>query len=263
MPTPKKKPKAKKNVLELINVPKADQHWYVKTQQGICVPYSLADPETRDGLPLYKSVTTMTGQIPKGIGFDKWLGGFPSYELAMEFTAKAAKRGSSVHNAMEHLVLHPKTKLERDQYTNEEWDHLYGMALGLQSLNAKVLWVEQVVWDDDDMTAGMADLYAQVGKEKWMIDYKTSKQISLSHKVQVQKYARAAKKSRNLDVDKMCIIRSAPRARLGYEIEVFDFDERYDEAYAACVLFHKLLYPRAKPAMKTVPTFLSGDMLIK
>ena len=260
MPTPKRKPKAKKNVLELINVPKIDEHWYVKLPDGTVVPYGKAPPDIRDDAPLYKSVTTCTGLVPKEVGFFKWLGNEPSYKLAMEYTHHCAVRGSAVHDAMEHMVLHPGTKLDRATYTDEQWDHLWGMFRGLQSVKPKNIWVENVLHDDDDMTAGMADYFGKVGKEHWMIDYKTSKGIQLSHLVQVQKYGRMAQKM-GMTVDKLCIIRSTAKGGAGFEIKIFDFDEKYDDAYAACVLFHKLMYPKAKPKMKEVPTFLSGDLL--
>tara|TARA_Y100000593_G_scaffold92335_1_gene183598 strand:- start:11161 stop:12021 length:861 start_codon:yes stop_codon:yes gene_type:complete len=43
------------------------------------------------------SVTTVMNVIDKGIGFHKWLGNSPSYELAMDYGNKRAELGTMVH----------------------------------------------------------------------------------------------------------------------------------------------------------------------
>ena len=49
--------------------------------------------ESRQHLP---SVTTIQQIMAKGIGFDKWLASYPSYEDAMAYANKAATEGTTL-----------------------------------------------------------------------------------------------------------------------------------------------------------------------
>lgn len=246
--------------IEFIDIPAKDEHWYVETPDGLIISYYDADSTLRDSWPLFCSTTAITGMIPKTVDYWKWLGNYTSYDDAMKYMKSRAAIGTTCHDAMEHMNKHPKTKLDKTTYTDEEWDLIWGFCRAHKALQIKPLAVEERLADRDDMTAGTADLYGKVGHEYWMCDYKTSKGVYSSHMVQVQKYGRMKQKA-GYPVDKLCVIRSAPTRRDGYELKIFDFDEQYDKDFECALHFFRRLYPKAGPQMKSVPVSLSLDML--
>ena len=58
--------------------------------------------ENRQHIP---SVTTIQNIMAKGIGFDKWLASYPSYEDAMAYANKAATEGTQIHLCLEQLTM--------------------------------------------------------------------------------------------------------------------------------------------------------------
>ena len=58
--------------------------------------------ENRQHLP---SVTTIQNIMAKGIGFDKWLASYGSYEDAMAYANKAAREGTQIHLCLEQLSM--------------------------------------------------------------------------------------------------------------------------------------------------------------
>ena len=56
--------------------------------------------ESRQHLP---SVTTIQQIMAKGIGFDKWLASYPSYEDAMAYANKAATEGTQIQLCQEQV----------------------------------------------------------------------------------------------------------------------------------------------------------------
>ena len=51
------------------------------------------------------SVTTIQNIMSKGIGFEKWLGSYGSYEEAMEYANNAATEGTQIHLCLEQLTM--------------------------------------------------------------------------------------------------------------------------------------------------------------
>ena len=58
--------------------------------------------ENRQHIP---SVTTIQNIMSKGIGFEKWLGSYGSYEEAMEYANTAATEGTQIHLCLEQLTM--------------------------------------------------------------------------------------------------------------------------------------------------------------
>jgi hypothetical protein len=58
--------------------------------------------ENRQHIP---SVTTIQNILSKGIGFEKWLGSYGSYEEAMEYANTAATEGTQIHLCLEQLTM--------------------------------------------------------------------------------------------------------------------------------------------------------------
>lgn len=246
--------------ISFVKIPAQDAHWYVKTPDGLIISYFKAPEDERDDWPLYKSTTKITGMIPKTKDFEKWLGNQPSYEAAQSYMKERGRIGSICHDAMEFINNDPKKILDRREYTDEQWDLIYGFWRAHEELEITPVSVEERLHDDDDMTAGTSDLYGKVGSEYWMCDYKTSKSIYHSHCVQVHKYGRMKQKL-GKPVDRLCVIRATGKGGKGYELKIFDFDEEFDKDFAYALHFHKRLYPRDKPKLKEVPETLSLEMI--
>lgn len=251
--------------IPMLEVPAHDEHWYVRTKTGV-VPYSRYTGKKVAPEKLYASVTTIIGGgVPKPFPYLKWLGDSVSYDAAMEYTARRAVEGTNVHDAMEHMELNPMKNIPREMYTPTEWDMIYGLFRGLQSLGVSMkdidpAMVEMVVYDDDDRTAGTLDLRVCIGGEWWVIDYKTSKLIKIEHKIQVMKYGTMCIK-RGLPVDRVCVMRSAPKAKDGFDYWDGKIDPTYLSAFDNARQMFWFLNPKAGPKMKSVPEHLSLSYL--
>ena len=76
---------------------KVEQKFMVKRQDTpIGRVYRHEDEDTGEKADIY-SVTTILNVIDKGIGFNKWLGNSPSYEIAMDYANERAEIGTMVH----------------------------------------------------------------------------------------------------------------------------------------------------------------------
>lgn len=248
--------------IPMLTVPAADEHWYVRTADGIVAHSKYTGPVPQPG-KIYCSVTTVIGGgIPKPLPYLIWLGNMPSYKDAQEYTMFRAREGTNVHNTLETMAVHPTVSITRDTLTNPEWDMVWGIFRGLRALGVKDIdpaFVERILWDDDDKTAGTADLRVCIEGVWWVIDYKTSKQIKLEHKIQVMKYATMYKKM-GFPVDRVCVLRSS-EGKDGYEMWLGDVRDDYLEAFEHARWMFWFLNPKAGPKMKEIPTELSFSML--
>ena len=249
--------------LSLLQVPADESHWYVRVPKGV-VPFSRYVGPKPEKDKIYASVTTVIGGgIPKPFPYYKWLAGRGSWAQAEREVKDAQERGLRVHDALESLGLDPKVKVKHDAHRPEEWDMIWGIFRGLRTVGVKKVdpkCVECLAYDDEDHTAGTVDLYASVGKEKWVIDYKTSKLIKLEHKIQVMKYGTMLRKM-GKTVDRVCVIRSAERAEDGNEVWIGKIDEDYLAAFEHARWMFWFLNPKAGPKMKEIPEFLSLSLL--
>ena len=76
---------------------KVEPKYFVKRQDTPAGRvYRYTDDDQANNADIY-SVTTVLNSIDKGVGFHKWLGNSPSYELAMEYGNKRAELGTMVH----------------------------------------------------------------------------------------------------------------------------------------------------------------------
>lgn len=246
----------------MLTVPAADEHWYVRTGDGI-VPHSKYAGPTPEPGKIYPSVTTIIGGgIPKPFPFLKWLGNYTSYDDAMEYVAHRAKEGTAVHGAMEFMTVNPEKRLDPQGYSNVEWDMIWGLFRGMQAIGVKQVdpqFVERILYDDDDKTAGTADLRVCVNGEWWLIDYKTSKMIKVEHKIQVMKYGTMYKKL-GFPIDRVCVLRSA-ESKAGYDMWVGDIKEDHLQAFENARQMFWFLNPKAGPKMKEIPEYLSLSLI--
>lgn len=248
----------------MLTVPAADEHWYIRTADGI-VPHSkYTGPVPQPG-KIYASVTTVIGGgIPKPFPYLKWLGNYTSYDDAMAYTMMRAREGTNVHDGMESMSVNPGVKLNMHDYSPTEWGMIWGLFRGLKAIGVSPSsidpqFVERVLWDDDDRTAGTADLRVCINGEWWVIDYKTSKMIKVEHKIQVMKYGVMYQKL-GMPVDRVCVLRSADSEK-GYDMWIGDVRKDHLAAFENARQMFWFLNPKAGPKMKEIPEYLSLSMI--
>lgn len=183
-----------------VQVTIADERWYIRT---------LEDGSTIE----YPSVTWITDHYPKGIGYYRWLAnqGWDNAEEAMQ---AAGRRGSKVHEAISLLLLGNKLSMddklrntdtgEPEDITLEEWEAIMSFVAWHQEYKPKMLANEKTLFNEEHRFAGTADFICEIAGEKWLIDFKTSKDVWPSHELQVSAYAHALPPE--LKPDKLAIL---------------------------------------------------------
>jgi hypothetical protein len=168
----------------IVQITIADERWYQKGE--LFVP----------------SVTWITGHYPKGIAFYKWLAD-KSWDEAEAIKAAAGDKGSKVHNAIMDLIAGKKIDMdskylnpssgETEELTLEEYECLMSFAEWFNANKPKVLHNEVVVFNEKEGYAGTVDLICKIGKEYWLIDFKTSQNVWPEYELQVSAYKHALK----------------------------------------------------------------------
>lgn len=245
MPQPKPK-------LELIEKNIGDQHWYPRKEEE------------------YASVTTVLGGgFPKNPYFLKWLANMPSEKEANAFRDSRAVEGTNIHNGAEFMVKNRLKGLRESAFTEKEWDMMFAFfkwEAEMKPYQKSKKHVEMVVYDDELKVAGTFDRYCQIGGLWYVIDYKTSKQINLSHKIQATQYGKMARAA-GLEVDRVAVLRLSDSERKPYEwwegsIEDKRGRERLEAFEHALWFFHYLPWTNSDgPKTKQTPKSLSLSMI--
>ena len=176
----------------IVRVTTTDERWYARPS---------TDPTT--GLPVYDyvpSVTWICEHYPKGIGFYKWLAS-TGWDESQALKEAAGDKGSRVHQAisalldtrsarLDDLVMNPSTA-QTEPFRLEEYGALMSFVAWHNAALPVVLAKDLVVWNDTYRYAGTIDLLCQIGAERWLIDFKTSQGVWMSHKLQVSAYKHA------------------------------------------------------------------------
>ena len=153
----------------------------------------------------FYSVTTIIDCLDKGVGFARWLGNSLSYDHAMEYANEAATVGNMVHAYLMYLVWGEEIDTSKGFYDNNTHQvlpvknavkkRLLGFLKFYNELKPNVLATELSLYNDRSYRskhiypfAGQVDLVADIGKEKWLIDYKTGKEYKHSHELQLTAY---------------------------------------------------------------------------
>ena len=177
----------------IVQVTTTDERWYIRAS---------TDPIT--GLPRHEfvpSVTWIAEHYPKGIGFYKWLAN-TGWDESQALKEAAGDKGSKIHTAVA-LLLAGKTVKMDDAITNpstgnpepltlEEYQAVMSFKAWHDATKPVLVAADQVVWNDVDGYAGTVDFVCAIDGQLTIIDFKTSKAIYPSHRMQVSAYKRAA-----------------------------------------------------------------------
>jgi hypothetical protein len=157
----------------------------------------------------FASSTWISGYVPAK-DLTRWVGEVGGEE-ANKIKTERGDFGSIVHVACEKLgrggeVNHddvfPDGRGGTRELTAEEYEAVLSFARWAKEVKPEFLQVEKTVFNFDYKYAGTLDLMAKIDGKVWLIDLKTSKNIYLSHRVQLSSYFHAD----GVKADKMAIL---------------------------------------------------------
>jgi hypothetical protein len=158
------------------------------------------DPET--GLPTYEyypSSSWVAGYYYQGKQLQEWMkkNGAESDTILME----AAARGSKVHNAIEKIIAGETLEMDtlvfngqsgkEEELTTDEWEVVKSFVDWNNEVKPTYLLSERIVISKKYKYGGTLDAVAKIGDTTYLIDFKTSKAIYPSHRIQVSSYKQA------------------------------------------------------------------------
>lgn len=165
-----------------------DERWYM-------VPS--IDEETR--LPFYKfipSVTWITGYVPKGIEFYKWLAG-KGWDKTEAIKAEAGEKGSKIHKCCEMLLAGETVSMEtkiangdgiEKELTPEEYGAVISFKTWYDKMKPKTLLGEINLISEQFNFAGTVDYVARIKGQLYIVDFKSSQYVWPSMKAQISAY---------------------------------------------------------------------------
>lgn len=190
---------------------------------------------------------------------------YPAHELAEwrgdvgnkradEIMNEAGEDGNFVHAAIERI-------LKGEEVTTIEIEKQFSSRRSLKvkrclkafmdwhaEFKPKTIGLEYAVWGDG--YAGTVDLKCEIEGEIYIVDFKTSKSIHNSHKVQIAGYGMADSK-----VDKIALLHLGNTTKKKYSFLVQDDEDRakYEGQCKMAVSMFHTLNPNAKPTDETFP----------
>jgi hypothetical protein len=138
----------------------------------------------------YPSITHVLSAFPKGPHYEDWLMkyGFNSKVLA----AKAADEGTQVHELVERYLNGEEIKFlnEREQpiYDPEIWKMFLNFVDFWETYKPTLIEAEVHLFSDKLKIAGTCDIVCEIDGEIWILDLKTSNQITQTYEIQTSLY---------------------------------------------------------------------------
>lgn len=141
---------------------------------------------TDDDKTFYPSVTTVLGVYPKGKQFEDWLKtvGLSANDIVEE----AGIQGTKVHDAILSLCQGIELFWAKDgveQYTEFEWIMIMRFNDFYTRYQPKILATEQKVISHHYKLGFTLDVVVEMEGQRWVLDYKTSKNVQPTHELQV------------------------------------------------------------------------------
>jgi len=205
----------KKIVDGVVRVTTTDERWYLKD----------GEPEP------YTSSTWIASYVPsKELAI--WMAkmGWDEAELVKR---EAGARGSRVHKGIEVLsagseVFHNDSftdgEGEMAELTADEYEAILSFKQWYDEVKPKFLKTEHTVFNKEHRYAGTLDAMCEIGGEIWIIDYKTSAKVFLSHVVQLSSYFHAD----GIKADKMGILQVGYKANKHKKWKFTEIKDKFD-----------------------------------
>lgn len=203
------------------------------------------------------SVTYILGcAYPAEFGLIEWRGDVGN-KRAEEILSETSDDGKFVHSCIEELLKGnsiTSDSIRSDRSPKRSLKILRCLKSFLdwfEKYKPKTIKTESIVWSDEHGFAGTMDYLCEIDGKTYLIDWKTSKSIRDSHKVQVCAYGLAEK------TDYVAILQLGNTTKARYSFKVLEDDERncYTEEFHATNRLFKTKFPNAKPNQETFPDF--------
>ena len=173
--------------------------------------------------------TTISGLLDKPF-LVKWANKLGKQQIDVEeYTNHAKKLGQLIHTIVESHVLHKEVEL--DEYTDEEID-LCGKVFYSNYMKwekehkLEVIQVEMPLVSHIFKYGGIIDMYCKLDGEYTVVDFKTSKQISLEQILQVSSYVQLLREN-NYPIDKLVILSLYKEPKDSYIVKTLDAVETH------------------------------------
>lgn len=174
-----------------------------------------------------------------------WISSYvPSKELAIWMAKKgwdeaelikqeAGSKGSRVHKAIEVLSLGGEVK-HNDSFTDgdgdyrelsvEEYEAVISFKQWVDEVKPKFIKSEQVVFNDEYNYAGTLDAIIELEGKTYILDYKTSANIYLSHEVQISSYLH----SNGMKADGIAILQVGYKRNKNKKYKFTELKDKFD-----------------------------------
>jgi hypothetical protein len=143
------------------------------------------------------SVTWICGFYYKNERFIRYVGRVGN-EGAEEAKVAGGEKGSKVHQAIGVIIEGGKVNIETSLFPNrdgkpeplnaEEIECVLSFIEWFKKHKPKVIATEFTVWSDKYRYAGTVDLYCTINGIPWIVDFKVSANVYVSHEIQVSAY---------------------------------------------------------------------------
>jgi hypothetical protein len=142
---------------------------------------------------------------------------------------------------------------EPEDLTLEEYQAIISFSDWYKETNPRSIENDKVVFSESPLYAGTVDYVCEINGEKWLIDFKTSKEIWPSYELQLAAYKHALPKE--IAVDKMAILQVGyGKNRKGFKFT--EIPDQYELFLAARQIWLKEC-EGMKPFVKDYPTSIS------
>ena len=166
----------------------------------------------------YPSVTYVLSCYPKGKHFQDWLKkvGFSADWIVK----KAAEEGTQVHEMIEEYLNGKELNFLNNgipAYNPDVWQMFLKFVDFWETYNPTLIEAEVHLFSDEIKVAGTCDLVCELeinGKnEMWIIDFKTSNNLQVTHDLQGAIYAKCYEECYGINVDRVGVLRLKSKSR--------------------------------------------------
>ena len=179
-----------------------------------------------------RSVTSITGVYPKGIGFYRWLSSKGSLEAADQEKEAGGDRGTSVHSGISSLIA--GEKIRQKDFPENAWPHLLAFKNWHDDHQPKYLANEVVVYDVRRRIAGTLDILAEINGKIGVIDEKTAKYIYRAAEHQSNEYAHLLNQMQgDTKVEFAAVLRTNSKHRRRYEYKQWDVSKKMHKVFVS------------------------------
>lgn len=202
----------------------------------------------------YPSVTFVTGFLPKGQFFEKYLANQDSWEDSQVILKEAGERGTRVHIATETLDNGGTIAYETSGLTDEEYELVTFFIAWHKKYNPTMISNELRLISDKLKLGGTADRVYKINGKLVLFDLKTSKSaIFDSHWIQVSAYAHIYEELYKTKIDEVAILRLTSRRKEGYEYVTRSRDEWQEDFKQFKATYQTMMYlNKGKPLLPKI-----------